>query len=387
MAVRKTTKKAAAKTTVAKKKAASVTKTKTSVKKQQSAPAAAKKRTRPAKENAKKAAPAKKTAKSTATAATNKVPAKTVAAKAEIKPQPDDGLDLSALPPESVMRETRWVCLACVLDIYTRNFGFSPAKAKTELKAFAPQVSELEADVRVRPYFDLNEEAQHCPYCDSSKRWHAPLRIIRIESGPASDAPRRALIKSLPASQSKFEVLEQKATQREAFFQWLEKLGHDTDFERPGWLKFVAKHYLARRMPKEDWHQIFNECHSVRRSRRLEEGFETDNGRLFLAPSLFDEVLVVQYLVSRSQKAGGLTFEGRLTLHELIRRLRGAGTLREFEVTGADEGEIFEHLINHLGGGEDSLRFYYILDRREFLDALEEVKDAASVPKPSLKLR
>ena len=51
----------------------------------------------------------------------------------------------------------------------------------------------------------------------------------------------------------------------------------------------------------------------------LERGWEVDKGRLFLAPPLFDELLLVHYLVSRSQKAGGLTLEGRYTLRDLRR--------------------------------------------------------------------
>ena len=47
---------------------------------------------------------------------------------------------------------------------------------------------------------------------------------------------------------------------------------------------------------------------------------------------LFDELLLVQYLVSRSHKAGGLTLEGRYTLPELFARLRNSGYLRALDV-------------------------------------------------------
>ena len=62
-----------------------------------------------------------------------------------------------------------------------------------------------------------------------------------------------------------------------------------------------------------DWNAEFQRIHTLRRSRRLEEGWEVDSGRLFLAPVLFDELLLVQYLLSRSHRAGGMTLERRYT--------------------------------------------------------------------------
>jgi hypothetical protein len=54
---------------------------------------------------------------------------------------------------------------------------------------------------------------------------------------------------------------------------------------------------------------------------------------------LFDELLLVQYLVSRSHKAGGLTFEGRYTLPELFARLRNSGYLRSVGVPAQNPAE------------------------------------------------
>jgi hypothetical protein len=118
----------------------------------------------------------------------------------------------------------------------------------------------------------------------------------------------------------------------------------------------------------------FNQAHSIRRSRRLEEGWEQDNGRLFLAPMLFDELLLVQYLVSRSHLAGGLTFEGRYTLPELFHRLRNSGYLRGAGVQANNPGDALEQLLTHLSGGEAALRFYYIIDRRELMEGAKGLK-------------
>jgi hypothetical protein len=106
--------------------------------------------------------------------------------------------------------------------------------------------------------------------------------------------------------------------------------------------------YLERREPKTNWDEAFDELRAVRRSSRLIEGWERDGARLFLAPRLYSEAVLIQYLVSRSQSHGGMTVEGRLTLMELIRRLRYSGYLDEIRVTEREPGEVFEKLIDHL---------------------------------------
>jgi hypothetical protein len=106
--------------------------------------------------------------------------------------------------------------------------------------------------------------------------------------------------------------------------------------------------YLERREPKTNWDEAFDELRAVRRSSRLSEGWERDGARLFLAPRLYSEAVLIQYLVSRSQSHGGMTLEGRLTLMELIRRLRYSGYLDQIGVTEREPGEVFEKLIDHL---------------------------------------
>jgi hypothetical protein len=75
-----------------------------------------------------------------------------------------------------------------------------------------------------------------------------------------------------------------------------------------------------------------------------------------------------------------VTFEGRLTLGELIRRLRGAGYLRAAGVQSDDAGDAFEQLIEILGGGEAGMKFYYVVDRRALLAQLKVLR-SARVPK------
>jgi len=153
------------------------------------------------------------------------------------------------------------------------------------------------------------------------------------------------------------------------------------NLDDPGWLREISLHYLSRKEPKEDWQTLFSSSHSIRRSRRLESGWELDSGRLFLNPTLFDELLLVQYLASRSQKAGGLTLEGRYTLPELFARLRNAGYLRAVDVPAHNPSDALERLLDHLSGGETALKFYHIVDRRDLLEKAKAFK-SEKPPRP-----
>jgi hypothetical protein len=329
--------------------------------------------------------PVRKAAAKTPAAASPKkksAPAKKAPTKksAPKKPAP---LDLSTFPPESVRSYEKTICLACVLDVFTRHLKLALRTAWLEIRRYEPPVNELQAEAFERPYF---AEGTECPYCGAGSKWHARLRIARVESGKATDAARRALVKSLPSADGQFVVLEEKATRQHAFFEWLDQISAGFDLDNPVWLRNASLHYLSRIEPKVDWHEQFQGVHMIRRSRRLSEGWETDAGRMFLAPMLFDEVLLVQYLVSRSQKAGGLTLEGRYTLPELFVRLRNSGYLRHAGVEGLSPSDTLEALLERLSGGEGALKLYYIVDRREYLEkgrALKESKAPRAKTKSS----
>jgi hypothetical protein len=277
------------------------------------------------------------------------------------------------------------ICLACVLDIFTRHLGLSARTAYLEIKKYTPPLAELYAAAATRPWFINPPNQGICPYCGSPSKWHATLKVYRIESGKATDTLRRELIKSLPQSDNQFAVLKEKATQQHAFFEWLDKISTGLDLDDPAWLKQVSLHYLSRREPQNDWQVQFGQIRAIRRSRRLESGWELDHGRLFLAPYMFDELLLVQYLVSRSHRAGGLTLEGRYTLSELFTRLRNSGYLRATDITAQNPDEALEQLVTHLGGGEAGLKFYHVLDRRDFLARVKSLK-LVRPPKPNARL-
>ncbi len=257
-------------------------------------------------------------------------------------------LDLSGLPAGTVTEYTTLVCLACIFDIFTKQLGLAPRTAFSEIKRHSPTIEELTSRQATRPYFDSEEKHPHCPYCGSAKRWLARFDTFCIEGGKTTDAARRALLKKLPKADDQFLVVEKKSDSRVVFFEWLDTLGLNADLNDDAWPIEATRRYLERREPKTNWDEVFAELRAVRRSSRLTEGWERDGARLFLAPSLYSEAILIQYLVSRSHTHGGLTLEGRVTLMELIRRLRYSGYLDQIGITEREPGEVFEKLIEHL---------------------------------------
>ena len=281
-------------------------------------------------------------------------------------------LDFSGFPPGTVTDYTTLVCLACIFDIFTKQIGLAPRSAYSEIKRYSPTIEELTSRTAVRPFFDSDDKHPRCPYCNAAKRWHARLDTHCIEGGKTTDAPRRKLLKSLEKKKDQFAVLELKSDRRSAFFAWLDTLRISLDLDDPSWLLDATRAYLERKEPKQDWTAVFEELRTVRPSSRLEESWERDGARLFLAPPLYNESLLVQYLVSRSHEHGGRTLEGRLTLMELIRRMRRGGYLAAHNISTTDQFETFEKLLDEVAGS-GQLKLYYIVDRREFLDKVKSV--------------
>jgi hypothetical protein len=280
--------------------------------------------------------------------------------------------DFSEFPPGTVTEYTTLVCLACIFDIFTKQIGLAPRSAYSEIKRYSPTVEELTSPKAVRPFFDSDEKHPRCPYCDAAKRWHARLDTHCIEGGRTTDAPRRKLVKSLEKKGDQFAITEMKSDRRRAFFDWLDTLRISIDLSNAEWLFAATKAFLERKEPKQDWDSTFEGLRSIRPSARLEDGWEHEGSRLFLSPALYNESLLVQYLVSRSHEHGGRTLAGRLTLMELIRRLRRGGYLEAHQISDTDQFEIFEKIVDEVAGS-GNLKLYYIVDRREFLDKVKSV--------------
>jgi hypothetical protein len=281
-------------------------------------------------------------------------------------------LDFSKFPPGTITEFTTLVCLACIFEIFTKQIGLAPRSAYSEIKGYSPTVQELTSRSAVRPFFDSDEKYPRCPYCDATRRWHARLDTYEIEGGKTTDSARRALLKTLQKKPEHFNVIELKADQRTAFFDWLDTLRVSLDLAEDGWLLQATRAFLERREPKTKWSEIFENLRAVRPSSRVTDGWEHEGDRLFLAPSLYNESLLVQYLLSRAHVHGGRTLDGRLTLLDLIRRMRRGGYLATRGISETDQFQILEKLIDEIAGS-GTLKLYFVVDRRNFLEKVKSV--------------
>lgn len=148
-------------------------------------------------------------------------------------------LDLSGFPRGAVTEYTTLVCLACIFDIFTRQFGLAPRTAYSEIKRYSPTVEELTGRAASRPFFDSDEKHPHCPHCNAAKRWHARFDTTRIVGGKLTDSLRRKLVKTLPKG-DQFQIAEIKSDYRAVLFDWFETLRESLDFDSEAWLLEVT---------------------------------------------------------------------------------------------------------------------------------------------------
>ena len=74
-------------------------------------------------------------------------------------------LDLSSFPAESITVLERWICLACVWDVFTRHLKLPPERRVLKSSVTRLQYPELSAPTLTRPWF--HRPAQNpCPYCE-----------------------------------------------------------------------------------------------------------------------------------------------------------------------------------------------------------------------------
>jgi hypothetical protein len=53
--------------------------------------------------------------------------------------------------------------------------------------------------------------------------------------------------------------------------------------------------------------------------------------------------------------------------------MRYGGYLESRGITERDQFEVLEQLVDHLTGGDASVKLYYLIDRRDFLDKVKTV--------------
>lgn len=282
-------------------------------------------------------------------------------------------ITFESIPESAISVTTLKICLKCAFDFFTKQLKLTPRIAYTELKKHVPEETDFSGASTARPHFFDQEGLDHCPYCNGTKRWFAAFHAVRVDAHASFEKQRKKLWAQLKKEPERFTLWSLERTQMQIFSEWLERLNRSLDFETESWLLKAATQHVRRAVPSKELNDAIREgVRRVQLSRQVEDSWRYENGWLYVSPALYGDLLMVQHLLSRSHLHGGRTFEGRLTLQELMRRLRRIGYYEAAGIDTNDPFEAFELAIARIvASGPDAV--YYAVDRREYLQQLKTI--------------
>ncbi|MEP7273377.1 MAG: hypothetical protein ABI882_17895 [Acidobacteriota bacterium] len=279
---------------------------------------------------------------------------------------------LDGIPAALVCERTLSICLKCGFDLMTRQMGLALRTAYSEMKKFVPSLAAFRTTPQ-RPLFASGDDEAKCPYCGGAKRWIASLVALEIDGHKDTRKQVNRVITLAKRKPAEYTILKDTRSSIQVFSDWLERTSVGLNFNGQMWLRDAALSYLQRHAPAADWTGSEN-IGRILLSRRLTEGWEKDSTKLFLSPSLYGDILVVQYLVGRTHLHGGLTFEGRLTPFELFHRLRRFGYLDNRGIDVEEPTLFLENAIAKLAE-DGEIKPQVIIDRTAYLQRLKTLYD------------
>lgn len=278
--------------------------------------------------------------------------------------------------PRSLISEvTLTLCLKCAFDFFTRQLKLAPRTAYTELKKHVPEESDFTGASTSRPHFFESPDVDHCPYCSGAKRWFARFKATRIDSHPSIEKERKKLWSALKKDSERFVLWTHASTPRDIFSEWLDRLKRRSNLDTDDWLRPVAIDAIQRSHPSADLDTaIVAGVERIQISRQLAAGWNFEDHWLYVGPEGYGDALLVQYLISRSHLHGGRTLEGRLTLQELMSRLKRVGYFEARGIEFSDLYQMLEQAVDKLvASGPTAV--YYAVDRSDYLKQLKTVYD------------
>ena len=281
-------------------------------------------------------------------------------------------VDFDILPASAVHKSSLTICLKCAFDFFTKQLGLTPRTAYSELKKHVPEEADFSGAATARPHFFESEDLEQCPYCNGSKRGFARFYSYRVDAHASFERQRKKLWTALKKQPDRFTLFTADRTQMQIFSEWLERLKSRTDIEDEGWLLQIAFEQLRRTYPTQNWHEVLEGVARIQISHRIEGDWNSDGAVLHVSPAIYGDILLVQHLLSRSQQHGGRTLEGRLTLQELMGRLRRLGYLEVKQVEAREPQQAFEEAVSKLVASGPSA-VYYAVDRSDYLEKLKSM--------------
>lgn len=284
-------------------------------------------------------------------------------------------LSFEMIPRSLVLEVSLTLCLKCAFDFFTKQLKLAPRTAYSELKKHVPEESDFTGAGTSRPHFFEGSDTSRCPYCNAAKRWFARFKATIIDSHPTIEKERKKLWSALKKDPERFALWTHTKTAREIFSEWLDRLKKRSNLESDEWLMPVALETIQRNHPSADLDlAIGSGVKRIQISRQMEPDWSLSDGRLYVRPEAYGDVLLIQYLISRSHLHGGRTFEGRLTLQELMSRLKRMGY---FDIKGIGFSDLYETLEQSVDKlvASGATAVYYAVDRSDYLKQLRTVYD------------
>jgi len=279
------------------------------------------------------------------------------------------------VPRSLVFEVTLPLCLKCAFDFFTRQLKLAPRTAYSELKKHVPGESDFTGAATSRPHFFEEPDVDRCPYCNASKRWFARFKAFRIDSHPCVEKERKKLWSALKKDPERFALWTHHRTPTEIFSEWLERLKRRSNLDSDEWLIPAAVEAVQHRHPSTDLDSaVQTGVKRVQISRQLDTEWNYSDGWLYVTPEAYGDILLIQYLISRSHLHGGRTLEGRLTLQELMTRLKRIGYFEAKEIQFTDLYQTLEESVDKLvASGPTAV--YYAVDRADYMKQLRAVYD------------
>lgn len=261
--------------------------------------------------------------------------------------------------------------MRCTLELLTKRLGLAARTAYTQMKQFVPAAADLARQQINPPHFFSMEDNPRCPHCKATLRLLARLRIVRLETTPERERARKALLKKLSLHPEPFAVVEHKATTHDLFFERLGLWRQRLNFDNEAWLHEAGLLYLRRTEPGLD-SEALRETTPLKLAlfQQMAEPWKLVGRTLGLSTLLYGDILLVQYLLSRSHHSGGMTLAGRLTLFDLFHTLRRIGYVRARQIEEPDPSVLLEKLVDAIANAR-AVKVTYIIDRTDYLLQIE----------------
>jgi hypothetical protein len=277
----------------------------------------------------------------------------------------------SKIPKSATTETSLKICLKCAFDFFMNELNLSPGQTYSELLNHTPETTDFSGAATARPHFFDTKAFSACPFCNASKSWSAKFQSVRIYAHASFAEQRKKIWAKFEADAERFALYCPEQTRMEVFSAWLDELKQKVGFDNPFWWLETVTTSISFFKPSFDWDKIPGaEIHKVHFKSSLAEAWVYTDGILQISATVYGDALIVDHLIARSIANRKRAGERRLSLAELMTRLRRIGYLRIKGLALADDHQTFEQAVESLVASSP-LAVYYAVDRKEYLRRLK----------------